>query len=148
MIIMASKTYIIVGSGIIFLVMIGIFIFVSYLKPKIREFPEIKSCIMGIDVDYDTNMKVKDFSDVENVFGKFVADAKENKKKIFGHDSYYYKFKSATIHGTYEGKKYWKVTAEYYETDPENSFAYGKWMPEEVFDVNEEGEVVRLLGCI
>lgn len=113
-----------------------------------QKFSEIKECIMGVNVDYNSNINVKSLSDVEVVFNKYIISSKENKKEIFGHNPEFYRFKSATIHGIYQGKKYWEVTTEWYGNDPENKYAYGKWMPEEIFDVSENGEVVRLLGCI
>jgi hypothetical protein len=109
---------------------------------------EIKECIMGVNIDYNSDMNVKNVSDVEFVFNKFIAHSKENNQEIFGHNPEFYKFKTATIHGTYQGKKYWKVTTEWYGNDQENKYAYGKWLPEEIFDVSENGKVVRLLGCI
>lgn len=148
---MTSKTYLIIGI----VSLLGIIFIVGCVQkekqdttPTNNEFSEIKECIMGINVDYTSNTNVQDLSGVESVFSEFVMDLKEKKQEIFGHNPEFYRFKSATIHGTYQGKKYWEVTTEWYGTDPENSFAYNKWMPEEVFDVSENGEVVRLLGCI
>jgi len=123
---MTSKTYILIGI-VALLVLAGIFIFSNYLKPE-QKFPEIKKCIMGVDVDFNASMKVNSVADAETAFGKFIAFSRENNQEIFGYPADQWKAENATIHGTYQGKKYWAIQG--------------------VFDVSEDGEVVRLLGCI
>lgn len=73
-----------------------------------REFPPIRGPVVGIDVDYNANNRVRSSSDVETVFNKFILYAKENNKEIspgpilasFVDD---WRFENATIHGTYKG---------------------------------------------
>jgi len=109
----------------------------------VDEFTEIQECILEVQIDYASNKTVQNEEDVAIVFNEFIQYSKDNNKDIFG--SAYgnnWKFENATIHGIYEGTKYWEVTAS--------------WLLEEeqrggiktVFDVSENGDVVRLLGCI
>jgi len=122
------------------------------LKNDINElnsnFPEIKEGIIGIEVDYSSSVRVKTLKEVESVFNDYLNWAKENNKDVFGYPAKNWKFENATIHGMYNGKKYWKVVASRFEDNPEESASYNKWIPKEVFDISEEGEVVRLLGGI
>jgi hypothetical protein len=111
-------------------------------------FTEIEGCIMGVDVDYSSGINVKNKEDVEIVFDMFISYSKENNREIFGYDPNNWRFENTAIHGLYESKKYWKVTASRFIDNPENKINYQKWIVKTVFDVSETGEVVRLLGCI
>jgi len=151
---MTSKTHIIIGI-VAFLAIAGTFIFVNYSKP---EFPEITRCIMGVEVDYNSNMKVDSLSDVEVVFNKFAVYTYENNKSdIYGDVNFVgnWLFEKATIDGVYDGKKYWTVVAYRCEGKPGTNYTCppgadceNPCLGRDSFDVSEDGEVVRLLGCI
>ena len=106
-----------------------------------EEFTEIEECIMAVHVDYTSDIVVLTKADVEEVFTYFTNWAQDNDKDIFGYGSNW-RFEYATIHGLYEGVKYWKVTASWFSEEDRI------WRTKSVFDVSENGEVVRLLGCI
>lgn len=112
---------------------------------KEGEFPEITEtkCIMGVHKDYDSGILVRNETDIETVFNVFIRYSQEKNKAIFG-DAYgnTWRFENATIHGMYQGIKYWKTTASWFSEKNQ------KWHIKTVFDVSERGEVVRLLGCI
>lgn len=109
------------------------------------KFPEITEteCIMGIHIDYDSGILVHNETDVETVFNAFIRYSQNNNQAIFG-DAYgnNWRFENATIHGRYQGIKYWKISASWFSEEDH------KWHVKTVFDVNEIGEVVRLLECI
>ncbi|MFX0208844.1 MAG: hypothetical protein ACFFDT_22870, partial [Candidatus Hodarchaeota archaeon] len=113
--------------------------------PSEGEFPEITEteCIMGIHMDYNSGILVRNETDVETVFNVFIRYSQENNLTIFG-DAYgnNWRFENATIHGIYQGIKYWKITASWFSEENQ------KWHKKTIFDVSERGEVVRLLGCI
>lgn len=109
--------------------------------PISEEFSEITECIMGVQVDYNSEIVVKNDKDVEQVFNNYISWAKENNENIFGYGNNW-TFENATIHGIYEGTKYWKVTASWFSQDDQ------KWRIITVFDVSGDGDVVRLFGCI
>ena len=111
------------------------------IPPTSEEFSEITDCIGGVQVDYDSEMVVSNNKDVEQVFNNYISWAKESNEDIFGYGNNW-KFENATIRGIYEGTKYWKVTASWFSEDDQ------KWRIKTVFDVSENGDVVRLLGCI
>ena len=98
---------------------------------------------MGVHIDFRSGIQVFNETEVELVFIKFIKDAQDNQQPIFG-DAYgnNWKFKNATIHGTYQGVKYWKVTALWYSGEDQT------WHIKMVFDVSETGDVVRLLSCV
>lgn len=106
-----------------------------------NNFTEIQGCIMGVIVDYISNKSVQNKEDAAVVFDEFIRYSKENNKDIFGYGNNW-RFENATVHGLYSGVKYWKVTASWFSEE------YQKWMLKTVFDVSENGEVVRFLGCI
>lgn len=109
------------------------------------EFPAVTGCIMNVHVFYKVpNMKVKSAFDVERIFSEFTAKGGIINKPG---DSYFYRFKSATIHGNLWGKNYWKVIVEKRVDDP-SSTNFGKWLTEESYDVSEDGEVAALYPCI
>ena len=97
---------------------------------------------MGVEVDYDAGMAVEDATDVESVFAEFLTFARENELDVLNEPAANWRFDSASPHGTYKCKRYWEVLASVYNDDDD------QWRPKCVFDVSEEGEVVRLLGCI
>ena len=105
------------------------------------DFPEIKQCILRAEVDYTADLDVADVNDVKTVFNKYIGWAQENDQDIFGYGNNW-TFGQASIHGTYKNIKYWKVTASVFSSEEQ------RWTTKEVFDVSENGEVVRLLGCI
>ena len=109
------------------------------------EFPEIveTECIMGVHVDYVSGISVQNVADVEMVFNAFIRYSQKYNLSIFG-DAYgnTWRFENATIHGMYQGMKYWKVTASWFSDKDQ------QWHNKRVFDVSEKGEVVRLLGCV
>ena len=115
------------------------------IPPNTREFPVITEteCIMGVHIDFRSEIQVINETGVELVFTKFIKYAQENQQPIFG-DAYgnNWKFKNTTTHGTYQGIKYWKVAALWYSEEDQT------WHIKTVFDVSEAGEVVRLLGCV
>jgi len=129
---------------IIFLILIvGGFVF--YQQPQALSkdsFTEIEECILGVHVDYDSRIRVQNEKDVRTVFNNFIIYSKSRDKDIFGYDSKNWRYENSTIHGLYQGKKYWKVTASWFSEEDQ------KWRINTVFDVSENGEVVRLLGCI
>jgi len=110
-----------------------------------NEFPEITEteCVMGVHVDYASSIPVQNETDVETVFNAFIQYSQENNQPIFG-DAYdnNWRFETATIHGVYQGTKYWKVTASWFSEEDQ------QWHIKTIFDVNEKGEVIRLLGCV
>jgi hypothetical protein len=106
-----------------------------------EEFTEIEECIMAVHVDYTSDIVVLTKADVEEVFTDFTNWAQDNDKDIFGYGSNW-RFEYVTIHGLYEGVKYWKVTGSWFSEEDRI------WRTKSVFDVSENGEVVRLLGCI
>ena len=114
-------------------------------SPDTGEFPEITEteCIMGVHIDYVSGIPVQNETDVEHVFNTFIQYAQENDQVIFG-DAYgnNWRFENATIHGMYQGVKYWKITASWFSEEDQN------WHSKTVFDVSETGEVVRLLECV
>lgn len=97
---------------------------------------------MSVAVDYQTNMVVLDVSDVEVVFNKYIAYAKANNRSIFSGYNNNWRFDTASKHGLHNGVKYWSVSAMWL-SEQDN-----QWRTKNVFDVSEEGKVVRLLGCI
>jgi hypothetical protein len=102
---------------------------------------EIHQCIAGVAVDYKSGISVSNINDVEIVFNQFINYSKVKNQDIFGH-GYNWKFDSASKHGLYKEVKYWKVSASWFSEEDKI------WRKKEVFDVSENGEVVRLLGCI
>lgn len=102
----------------------------------------IDMCIMAVKVEYNSETVVENEVDVGRVFNEFLLYADTSGLEIFGWPADDWRFKSATPHGTYRGKKYWQVMAERYRHDDD------QWRRELVFDVGENGDVVRLLGCI
>ena len=115
----------------------------QYTPPQ--DFPEIKDCVMGVAVDFSSNTTtmVRSATDVGNVFNEFIQYSEINNQGILGYDSSLkWKYVNSTIHGTYGAEKYWKVNASILYVNPQ------RWISKEVFDVSENGEVVRLLGCI
>ncbi|MBN1385801.1 hypothetical protein JW968_02360 [Candidatus Woesearchaeota archaeon] len=111
------------------------------IPPIGEDFSEITECIVGVRVDYDSEIVVSKDKDVEQVFNNYISWAKDNDEDIFGYGNNW-RFENATVHGLYEGTKYWKVTASWFSEDDQ------KWRIQTVFDVSENGDVVRLLGCI
>lgn len=133
--------------GISVSVAIGIILVIVYtqgkpiIAPTEDKFSEIQECIMGVQVDYTSNKAVQNKEDVATIFDEFIQYSKENNKDIFGYGSNW-RFESASIHGLYKRVKYWKVAASRFSERDK------KWIIQTVFDVSENGEVVRLLGCI
>jgi len=105
------------------------------------EFREIEECITGVHVDYRSGITVRHEADVELAFNDFISWAQENDEDIFGYGNKW-RYENTAIHGFYEGTKYWKVTASWFSEEDQ------EWRNKNVFDVSENGEVVRLLGCI
>lgn len=137
----------IIFSGLFFCTVILISGCILQPGPPSKEgkFPEITEteCIMGVHVDFDSGILVRNETDVETVFNVFIRYSQEKNQAIFG-DAYGNtgRFENATIHGMYQGIKYWKITASWFSEENQ------KWHIKTVFDVSERGEVVRLLGCI
>ena len=101
----------------------------------------IDQCIVGVAIDYESGMTVNKIDEVEIVFNKFILHSINNKQDIFGYgDSW--RFDLAEKHGLYKEIKYWKVSASWFSEEDQI------WRKNEVFDVSENGDVVRLLGCI
>lgn len=113
-----------------------------YKSKQNKKFPQIKGAIVGIDVDYKSNIQIKTSSDVQNAFNKFIEYSKNNKKEIYPgpfkiKSVKNWKFENSEIHGKYGGKKYWKVNA---------SFLHGKEkISQNIYDLDQDGKVVRLL---
>lgn len=101
----------------------------------------IDQCIVGVAIDYESGMIVSKIDEVEIVFNKYILHSINNKQDIFGCGTNW-RFDFAEKHGLYEEIKYWKVSASWFSEEDQI------WREIEVFDVSENGEVVRLLGCI
>jgi hypothetical protein len=122
------------------LIILGTILISGCFESEDSEWVEIKENIVAVHVDYSSGIPVRNIANIEIVFNEFIAWAKDNDIDIFG--SAYgnnWRFNEATIHGLYEDTKYWKVNASWYSEDK------GIWRIKSVFDVNENGEVVRLL---
>jgi len=118
--------------------------YLLFNKPS-EKFPPIEKCVIGVNVDYTSNIKVSNLEDVKTVFNKYIESSKNRNESIFGYGNNW-RFDYAKIDGKYESKNYWAVTASRLVDGPEDS-NFNKWLPQEIFDVSEDGEVVRLLGC-
>ena len=101
----------------------------------------IRQCIVGVIIDYESGVIVHEIDGAEIVFKKYILHSKYNEQDIFGH-GYNWRSDSAEKHGLYKEIKYWKISASWFSDDDQ------VWRKKEVFDVSENGEVVRLLGCI
>ncbi len=112
---------------------------IDYIESQ--EWEEIPACIMGIAVDYESHINVTGIEDVQESFTEFTDYAKENDIDVFGYGSNW-RYDEAMKQGTYEGVKYWKVTASWFSEDD------AAWHQKNVFSVSQTGEVVRLLGCV
>ena len=104
--------------------------------------PDLSDCIVEVTIDYHSTAKVEDEKDAANVFNEFINWAKENNKEIFSGKGNNWRFQSAAPHGIYKNVKYWRITALWFSEQKQ------QWLPQIVFDVSEDGQVVRLLGCL
>ena len=124
------------------LIMLGVVMFsCTDLGSSDDEWTTISDCIISVAVDYQSNVIVRDPAGVEVAFNKYVGFANRNNQNNFGYGNNW-RFDSATKHGLYEGVKYWSVSASWF-SEQDN-----QWHKKNVFDVSEDGNVVRLLGCI
>ena len=105
------------------------------------EWGEISECIMGVAVEYESHINIISVEDVQKAFTEFTDYARENHVDVFGYGSNW-RFDETTKQGTYEGTKYWKMMASWYSEDDST------WHQKNVFSVSENGDVVRLLGCV
>ena len=99
------------------------------------------SGIIGIEVDYYSHRTVQSEADVEAVFNEYILYCQQNDLDIFGYGNNW-RFENAKPYGLYNGVKYWKVSASWFDANA------GVWRLKTVFCVSENGEVVRLLGAI
>jgi len=106
-----------------------------------NDWSPISDCIMSVAVDYQSSIIVRDPTGVERAFNEYISFAKANSQDIFGYGNNW-RFYSASKHGMYEGVRYWNVFASWL------SGLDNQWHKKNVFDVSEDGKVVRLLGCI
>lgn len=106
------------------------------------QFPDLSGCVVGMIVDYHSEKPVSNATEAGEVFKEYILWAKENNKPIFDTHSDNWQFQSASPHGIYQGIKYWRITALRFSEEKQ------EWVPQTIFDVNEQGQVVRLLGCI
>jgi len=104
-------------------------------------------CIMGILSDYDSNTIVRNETEARNVFDEYIEYAADNNTAIFGYKNKW-RSEGAKYYGLYKGRKYWDINASFFYDNPENQLSYNKWIPKSIFKVSEDGNVVRLLGCI
>ncbi len=107
-----------------------------------NPWPDLSGCINGIIVDYHSTAKVADEKDAADVFNEFISWAKKNNKEIFSGKGNNWQFQSAAPHGIYKNIKYWRITALWFSEIKQ------QWLPQIVFDVSENSQVVRLLGCL
>lgn len=96
----------------------------------------IDRCIMGVEVDFQSGIVVTQASDAVSAFSQYLAYAEANQIQVFGAPASSWTDVSANIDGTYSGKRYWRI------------HALRDGVLQIVFDVSEDGDVVRLLGCI
>ena len=101
----------------------------------------IQECIVSVAIDYESGTTVGGLDEVELVFNRYIIHSIINQQKIFGRGTNW-RFDSAEKHGLYKEIKYWNVSASWFSEEDQ------LWQKKEVFDVSENGEVVRLLGCI
>lgn len=105
------------------------------------DWTPITDCIMNVAVDYQSRVVVRDPAGVERAFNEYVAFARANNQDIFGYGNSW-RFDSTSRHGVYEGVKYWAVSASWFSVQD------NQWRKKNIFDVSEDGKVVRMLGCI
>ena len=106
-----------------------------------NDWTSIADCIMNVAVDYQSGVTVRDPAGVEHVFNEYVNFAKTNNQDIFGYGNTW-RFEGTSKHGIHQGVKYWAVSASWFSVQD------NQWHAKNVFDVSEDGKVVRLLGCI
>jgi hypothetical protein len=106
-----------------------------------NDWTAITDCIMNVAIDYQSGVTVTDPSGVGQAFNEYINFAKTNNQDIFGYGNNW-RFDNASKHGLYNNVKYWKVSASSF------SAVDNQWHRQDVFDVSEDGKVVRLLGCI
>ena len=106
-----------------------------------NDWTPITDCIMNVAVDYQSGVSVRDPAEVEGVFNEYITFARTNNQDIFGYGNNW-RFDNASRHGMYNNVKYWRVSASSF------SLVDNQWHRQDVFDVSQDGKVVRLLGCI
>jgi hypothetical protein len=92
---------------------------------------------MGVVVDYDAGATVSTDAQAAEVFAEYIEQAISSETEIFGSPASSWSNPTADPDGTYQGVKYWLISAKL-----DGSTA------KTIFDVSEDGKVVRLLGCI
>ena len=111
------------------------------LGTQAGDWNPITDCIMNVAVDYQSSVVVRDPAGVEQAFNEYIGFAKTNNQDIFGYGNTW-RFGSTSKHGIYQEVKYWAVSASWFSVQD------NQWHEKNVFDVSEQGKVVRLLGCI
>ena len=106
-----------------------------------NDWTPVSDCIMSVAVDYQSSVIVRDPAGVERAFNEYISFARANNKDIFGYENNW-RFDGTSKHGLYNGVKYWAVSASWFSVQD------NQWRTKNVFDVSEDGKVVRLLGCI
>ena len=107
---------------------------------KDEYFPPISDAV-GIIIDYQSRTYVNSYADIEAVFNEYIEYSQTNDLDIFGLSNNW-RYDNASIHGIYQGVRYFQVNASWYDD------ADQQWHLKAVFDVSENGDVVRLLGPI
>ncbi|MFH1172948.1 MAG: hypothetical protein V1692_00275 [bacterium] len=111
-------------------------------KKEDEYFPDLSGCINGILVDYHSRLTVTNKTEAGEIFKEYIAWAQANHQEIFYGKGNNWQFDKAEPHGLYQGLKYWRITGLWFsETKQE-------WVPQTVFDINQNSQVVRLLGCL
>lgn len=107
-----------------------------------NPWPDLSGCSTGMIVDYHSTAKATDETEVGEIFKEYISWAQMNNKEIFSGKGNKWQFQSAAPHGIYKNIKYWRITALWFSETKQ------QWLPQIIFDVNEESKVVRLLGCL
>lgn len=107
-----------------------------------NPWPDLSGCVNGLLVDYHSTVKATNETEAGEIFQEYISWAQINHKEIFFGKGNRWQFQSAKPHGIYQGTKYWRITALWFSEIKQ------QWLPQIIFDVSENGQVVRMLGCL
>ena len=100
------------------------------------EWPSLDDLFCCVTVDFETDVAVGDAQTAEQVFAQFMKFKRAREEDLFFWGTHW-QFEGAVRHGTFRGTKYWWIDTSLRAQDGERYVVH-------VFDVSQNGEVVRL----
>ena len=112
-----------------------------FLLAACEDSHDYENCWVGVDSLYVSGNPVAGESSIRDVFARYVAYV-DTTDTTFPEDASQVIYISARYDWKWEGTRYWKI--HYQAFVPSTN----RWLDREILDIDENGVLVKALGCI